>query len=97
MFFHDKVNLNDECVEFMKDESIPNTLKVFKEEIEAIDDWTVENIKEAMNHTKEKANVKGKMLFMPIRIQVTGVMHGPELPNTIHLLGKDVVLKRLGE
>jgi len=38
-----------------------------------------------------------KMLFMPIRIQVTGVMHGPELPNTIHLLGKDVVLKRLGE
>ena len=97
MFFHDKVNLNDECVEFMKDESIPNTLKVFKEEIEAIDDWTVENIKEAINHTKEKANVKGKMLFMPIRIQVTGVMHGPELPNTIHLLGKDVVLKRLGE
>ena len=97
MFFHDKVNLNDECIEFMKDESIPNTLKVFKEEIEAIDDWTVENIKEAMNHTKEKANVKGKMLFMPIRIQVTGVMHGPELPNTIHLLGKEVVLKRLGE
>ena len=97
MFFHDKVNLNEECMEFMKDESISNTLKVFKEEIEAIEDWTVENIKEAINHTKEKANVKGKMLFMPIRIQVTGVMHGPELPNTIHLLGKDVVLKRLGE
>ena len=97
MFFHDKLKLNDECIDFMKDESIPNTLKVFQEEIQNMNDWTVENIKEAINHTKEKAGVKGKMLFMPIRIQITGVMHGPELPNTIHLLGKDTVLKRLGE
>ena len=32
---------------------------------------------------------------MPIRIATTGQMHGPELPNTIHLLGKETVLNRL--
>ena len=35
------------------------------------------------------------MLYMPIRVKVTGSMHGPELPNTIYLLGKEKVLKRL--
>ena len=37
------------------------------------------------------------MLYMPIRIKVTGVMHGPELPDTIYLLGKELVLKRLSK
>lgn len=95
LFFNENIELNEECTEFMKDESIPNTLKVFKEEIENITDWTVENISNAINNTKEKANVKGKMLYMPIRIKTTGVMHGPELPDTIHLIGKSAILKRL--
>ena len=95
MFFNDKLDLNEECIEFMKDETIPNTLKVFKEEIENISDWTVENISLAISNTKEKAGVKGKMLYMPIRIKVSGIMHGPELPNTIHLIGKDKILERL--
>ena len=38
---------------------------------------------------------KGKQLFMPIRVAVTGQTHGPELPNTIALLGRDKVLSRL--
>lgn len=97
MFFQKETEPNEECTEFMKEETIPNTIRVFKEEIESINDWTVENIQTAISNTKEKAGVKGKMLFMPIRIQVSGVMHGPELPNTIHLLGKETVLTRLGE
>lgn len=32
---------------------------------------------------------------MPIRVAVTGQMHGPELPNTMEVLGKDKVLKRI--
>lgn len=95
MFFNNELNPNEECTEFMKDETIPNTLKVFKEEIENISDWTVENISNAINNTKEKAGVKGKMLYMPIRIKVSGIMHGPELPNTIHLIGKNKILERL--
>lgn len=97
MFFKDDITPNDECLEFMKDETIPNTIKVFKEELENMSEWTVEGISNAINTTKEKANVKGKMLYMPIRIKVTGVMHGPELPDTIHLLGRDTVLKRLNK
>lgn len=95
LFFKDKVNLDSECTEFMKQEGVSNTIKVFKEEIDSISDWTVENIKNSINNTKEKSGANGKLLYMPIRIKVTGQMHGPELPKTIHLLGKDLILNRL--
>ncbi len=95
LFFKEKIELNDECKEFMSAEGISNTLKVFEKEIEDIKEWTVENINDAIMSTKEKASVKGKMLYMPIRIKTTGQMHGPELPDTIFLLGKELVLNRL--
>lgn len=97
LFFRENIELNDECKEFMSAESVDNTIQVFKTEIENIEDWTVENINNAIMNTKEKAGAKGKMLYMPIRIKVSGQMHGPELPDTIHLLGKDLVLKRLAK
>jgi glutamyl/glutaminyl-tRNA synthetase len=95
LFFKKNIIIDEETKDFMKDESIPKTIEIFKKEIEQISDWTVDNITNAINNIKEKANVKGKMLYMPIRIKITGEMHGPELPNTIHLIGKDMVLERL--
>ena len=95
LFFKDEITLNDEATEFMKNDGIDNTLKIFKEEIENITEWNIENINKAIMNTKDRALVKGKMLYMPIRIKVSGQMHGPELPDTIYLLGKDLVLKRL--
>lgn len=95
LFFQDTLHPNQECQEFMQQEGIQETLKVFKDEIATITDWSIASIQQAIQNTKEKAGVKGKLLYMPIRIQVSGVMHGPELPNTIHLLGKETVLERL--
>ena len=95
IFFEDDITLDEECLSFMKQDGVNDTLKAFKEEIEAISDWNVDSISIAINNVKEKAGVKGKMLYMPIRIAVSGVMHGPELPDTIYLLGKEKVLKRL--
>lgn len=95
LFFKDKINLTEECQEFMNQEGIENTIQTFKKEIENINEWNLENIINAINNTKEKAQVKGKMLYMPIRIKVSGQMHGPELPDTIYLLGKETIINRL--
>lgn len=96
LFFNDDLVIEGEAKEFMEsDASIETVLKVFEEEIKNIDNWNLDNITLAINNTKDKANVKGKLLYMPIRIKVSGQMHGPELPDTIYLLGKDVVLNRL--
>lgn len=95
-FFSDKFVMNDEAKEFMvSDEIIPTVVKTFKEEIENITEWNVENLANAINNVKEKAGVKGKMLYMPIRIAASGIMHGPELPDTLYLIGKETILNRI--
>ena len=53
------------------------------------------DIKKTIKEVQKETGIKGKQLFMPIRVAVTGQMHGPELPNTIEVLGKDKVLSRL--
>ncbi len=38
---------------------------------------------------------KGKGLFMPIRIAISGEMHGPDLASTAEILGARLIIKRL--
>lgn len=38
---------------------------------------------------------KGKELFMPLRLALTGMDHGPELKNILPLIGRDAIIKRL--
>ncbi len=44
---------------------------------------------------KEKTGRKGKELFMPLRLALTGVGHGPELKALLPLMGREKALKRL--
>lgn len=46
-------------------------------------------------HLKSTLSVKGKALFMPLRIALTGEAHGPELAKVMVLLGDDEVKRRL--
>jgi len=95
LFFEEEVESEEETNEIMSEDGVLNTLAIFKNNINIIDEWNVDNISNAINKTKEEAGVKGKMLYMPIRIKTTGIMHGPELPMTLYLLGKNKLLKRL--
>ena len=95
-FFIDKIALDDEAREFL--ESDPVTKDVtdcFKSEVEKITDWNTDNISAAINNVKTTLGVKGKLLYMPIRIKASGFMHGPELADTLYLIGKDTVIERL--
>lgn len=44
---------------------------------------------------KQETSRSGKQLFMPLRIALTGLSHGPEMKNIILVLGIDNVKKRL--
>ena len=46
------------------------------------------------NGLQESLNIKGKKLFQPLRIALTGQLHGPELENILKLLGEETVIKR---
>jgi glutamyl-tRNA synthetase len=44
---------------------------------------------------KEKTGAKGRELFMPLRLALTGQRHGPEMQKLLMLIGRDKALKRL--
>ncbi len=96
IFFEEQLSLEPDCISFLKsDASIPNTLKVFKEEIEAISNWTIENIDKALTTVAEKTNQQGKLLYMPIRVAISGTMHGIDLEKVIYLMGQEKIIERL--
>ncbi|SYV90564.1 Glutamate--tRNA ligase, partial [Metamycoplasma alkalescens] len=76
-----------------------NNLEVVKTFLEFLKnvDFTIENIQKCIELTKQKLNLKGKDLFMPIRIATTYEEHGPELAKAIYLFGKEIVFERLSK
>ncbi len=57
--------------------------------------WNETTFNTWINAVKEKTGKKGKELFMPIRVALTGMEHGPELPVLLPLLGPEKVKSRL--
>lgn len=51
--------------------------------------------KELINAVKQQTGLKGKDLFMTIRILSTIKTHGPELAKTLYLLGKEKIISNL--
>jgi nondiscriminating glutamyl-tRNA synthetase len=52
-------------------------------------------LKESFNTAKSVSGLKGKPLFMGLRVSATHLNHGPDLMSTLYLLGRDVVESRL--
>ena len=48
-----------------------------------------------LENIKQKSDRKGKELFMPIRLALSGKEHGPELKNLLMLIDREEILRRL--
>lgn len=66
--------------------------KIILDKFNDILDWNEEEIFNSINSIKNETGKSGKELYMPIRILITHLMHGPELPKTILLFGKEKVI-----
>ncbi|WP_067842547.1 glutamate--tRNA ligase [Amphibacillus sediminis] len=97
LFFQTEIRYNEEATEVLSGEQVAGVLAAFKTLLTSLEDWTPEQIKAKIKETQKETKQKGKQLFMPIRVATTGQVHGPELPNAIYLLGKEVVLTRLDQ
>jgi nondiscriminating glutamyl-tRNA synthetase len=95
LFFKEDIEYNEEAKEIISEEQVPEVLKVFLNEVESLEVFEAAEIKKAIKNVQKATGVKGKKLFMPIRVAVTGQAHGPELPNCIELLGKEKIKRRI--
>ena len=78
-------------------ESFGKLSKALIYEISQIADWNAESFKTVLKSAGKIAGVKGKDLFMPIRIALTGQNHGPELALIAEALGKEKFIKFIEE
>lgn len=95
LFFQEEISHGEKEEEILSGEDVSIVLSHFLTELVALESFEAAEIKAAIKHTQKATGVKGKGLFMPIRVATTGQMHGPELPQAIALLGLDVVSTRL--
>jgi nondiscriminating glutamyl-tRNA synthetase len=99
LFFGGVPEPDDEARAVLAEETVPAVLAAFRRNIEEAGDagFTIEGIKGMIKAVQAETGTKGKQLFMPIRVALTGQMHGPDLNGTIWLLGRDKALARLTE
>ena len=94
-FFVEEIKFDEEELEILKQETTVAVFEDFLEKLEVAGDFTSESIKTLIKTIQKDTGVKGKNLFMPIRIASTGSMHGPELNTSLELLGRDRVVARV--
>lgn len=97
-FFVESVEYEEEAEAVLKaDESVREVLECFKEQVEKASSINAETMKDSIKQVQKATGCKGKRLFMPIRAAVTGQTHGRDLNQTLELLGREVLLKRLDQ
>lgn len=96
LFFKEEVEYDEEAKSVLVEEQVPEVMKVFLSELDALQVFGAEEVQSAIKATQKATGQKGKKLFMPIRVATTGQTHGPDLPKAIALLGKEKITKRLG-
>lgn len=95
IFFAEETVLDEEAKAVISEEQVSEVLSAFLSEIDQLNDFKAEEIKAAMKAVQKATGHKGKKLFMPIRVAITGQTHGPDLPQAIELFGKEKVKTRL--
>jgi nondiscriminating glutamyl-tRNA synthetase len=97
LFFQESYTDEAEAAEVLAEASVPVVLEAFLGKTDAVtsDGFTVDGIKAMIKEVQQETGFKGKQLFMPIRAALTGQTHGPDLNQTIRLLGRQKVIARL--
>ncbi|WP_424237494.1 glutamate--tRNA ligase [Bhargavaea ginsengi] len=94
-FFNEDIEYDEEAKAVLSGEQVPEVMTAFKAKLEELESFDPASIKGAIKAVQKETDHKGKNLFMPIRVVTTGQTHGPELQESISLLGRDKVIRRV--
>lgn len=84
-----------EAAGILQGQEVSLVLDVFRQKLLAAEELSVESVKTLLKQLTKELKLPPKLVYMPLRVALTGQMHGPELYSIIPLLGKENVLARL--
>jgi glutamyl-tRNA synthetase len=77
------------------DERAPASLRAARDGLAAVAEWRAEAIEAALHAACEREGVKPRVLFMPVRVALTGSTVSPGLYESLELVGRDESLRRI--
>jgi glutamyl/glutaminyl-tRNA synthetase len=97
MFLKDEFEVEEGAKEFvLEDETRLKVIENFYNRMKILEGELTPGIfKQIVKEVGKELKAKGKNLFMPVRIGLTGRMKGVELDILVSLLGKERVLRRI--
>jgi nondiscriminating glutamyl-tRNA synthetase len=95
IYYRSKIELTGEQKYILKMESSRKVISIVISKVDAMPEITSGNFKLLVKEVQKESGIKGKDLYQPIRIALTGEEHGPELGTIAYVLGKEEVLKRM--
>ncbi|HKK93011.1 MAG TPA: glutamate--tRNA ligase [Longimicrobiales bacterium] len=63
--------------------------------VEGVDPWQPSAVKDMLRETGQSAEVRGRELYVPLRLAWTGEAHGPDLATLVASLGRAEAARRL--
>ena len=87
--------INNKFLKKMSESEIEGLLKQVVKKLSDVDDFTADNIQNALNELLTETNKKPAELFSLIRIAVSFAPFSPALNLTLEVLGKNITLARL--
>ncbi len=85
----------EEQLELLKEDTFLPMITAFCENLSALEDLNPVAVKTLLKGLTKELGLKGKQVYMPLRVALTGQKHGPELDYLISILGKETSKKRL--
>ncbi len=96
VFFNDTIDVEaGEAAEWWESEDLEALRPVLIKTVEELDSLEQSDIKQAFKAIQKETGLKGPRFFKPVRVALTGNVHGPDLMLVMKVLGKETILKRL--
>jgi glutamyl-tRNA synthetase len=85
----------DAWVRVQSDERAQASLTAVRDALAAVADWRAETIEAALHAACEQVGAKPRVVFMPVRVALTGGTVSPGLYESLELVGRDESLRRI--
>jgi len=96
IFVKDKLDITDqEALDILQVETAAIVLCTLAEKVVSLDNLDSESFQPLMKEIQKEKEIKGPLLWKPVRVALTGAVSGPDLPLVIDVFGKEKVLETL--
>ncbi|MFZ0391687.1 MAG: glutamate--tRNA ligase, partial [Calditrichia bacterium] len=93
IFYEDELQVNETAAqEILRQNESREVLQAFLTEARNSSTMDVAAFQQIMKKVQTETGYKKQQLWMPVRVALTGVTHGPDLPVVIEVLGKEKII-----